>query len=127
VRQEWEKARKVDIDGQYIELSEAPELRDATWLKESLARAKQSLPNGYCGLPPKNNCAHANACLTCPVFITTPEFLPVHRTHLIATEDLLVRARAQGQSRVIEMNERVANNLTSIIKTLENTSEDEEK
>ena len=32
---------------------------------ENLARAKQTLPNGYCGLPLQQTCPHPNACLTC--------------------------------------------------------------
>ena len=43
------------------------------------ARATQALPNGYCGLPVQKTCPHANACLTCPMFLTTAEFLPQHR------------------------------------------------
>jgi hypothetical protein len=37
------------------------------------------LPNGYCGLPVQQNCPHANACLTCRIFLTTLVFLPEHR------------------------------------------------
>jgi len=39
-------------------------LADATWAKDRLARAKQTLPNGYCGLPLQQTCPHANALLT---------------------------------------------------------------
>ena len=41
--------------------------------------SSDSLPNGYCGRPPQQDCPHPNACLTCPDFQTTPEFLDIHR------------------------------------------------
>lgn len=44
--------------------------------------AKQTLPNGYCGLPLQQRCPHPNACLTCDNFLTTSEFLPLHRDQL---------------------------------------------
>jgi hypothetical protein len=79
-----------------------------------------ALPNGYCGLPLQQNCPHANACLTWPVFITTPEFLPQDREQLALTRGIIERARQRGQLRVAEMNQRTADNLLTIITTLEN-------
>ncbi|WIV52853.1 tyrosine-type recombinase/integrase [Amycolatopsis nalaikhensis] len=67
VRRHWEQARKVGISGQTVHLDTDGQLGDAVWLKDRLARTKQSLPNGYCGLPLKQTCPHANDCLTCPV------------------------------------------------------------
>jgi hypothetical protein len=66
---------------------------------ENLARAKQTLPNGYCGLP------QPNACLTCDSFLTTGEFLPQHRDQLTRTERLIAQAEADGRQRLVEMNE----------------------
>jgi len=60
------------------------------------------------------------ACLTCPVFITTPEFLPQHREQLELTRGIIERAQQRGQLRLVEMNERTAGNLTKIIGSLEN-------
>jgi len=51
-------------------------LAEAIWMKNNLARAKMALPNGYCTLPLQQHCEYANACLSCPVFVTTAEFLP---------------------------------------------------
>jgi hypothetical protein len=51
-------------------------MSDAAWALENLSRAKQTLPNGYCGLPLQQTCPHPNACLTCDSFLTTMEFLP---------------------------------------------------
>lgn len=83
-----------------------------------------ALPNGYCGLPIQQSCPHANACLTCPVFITTPEFLPQHRTQLTQTERLIARAEQAGQARVVEMNQRIADNLSNIITALDASDDD---
>lgn len=72
VREHWEKARKVNINGDQVALDPDGPLAEAAWAKQRLARATQALPNGYCGLPVQQRCPHANACLTYPMFITTP-------------------------------------------------------
>jgi site-specific recombinase XerD len=120
VRRHWERARKVDINGNEVTISPESPLADAEWTKQHLSRATQALPNGYCGLPLQQNCPHANACLTCPVFITTPEFLPQHREQLELTRGIIERAQQRGQLRLVEMNQRTADNLTKIIGSLEN-------
>jgi len=74
VRRHWERARKVAITVQPVTLDPAGPLADAAWAKQRLGRITQALPNGYCGLPVQKTCPHANACLTCPMFITTAEF-----------------------------------------------------
>ncbi|WP_460521662.1 hypothetical protein [Flindersiella endophytica] len=71
-----------------------------------------ALPNGYCGLPLQQSCPHANACLTCPVFIT----------QLKLTRGIIERARERGQLRLAEMNQRTADNLLTIITSLEHPS-----
>ncbi|WP_406230529.1 hypothetical protein [Nocardia sp. NBC_01009] len=63
-----------------------------------------------------------DACLTCPVFITTPEFLPQHREQLELTRGIIGRARERGQLRLAEMNQRTADNLLTIITSLETPS-----
>jgi hypothetical protein len=87
--------------------------------KEKLARAKQTLPNGYCGLPLQQSCPHPNACLTCDHFLTTEEFLPLHRDQLERTEQLLADAQRNGNQRLVEMNTPVKLNLARIIEGLE--------
>jgi hypothetical protein len=64
-------------------------------------------------------CPHANACLTCPMFVTTPEFLPRHHAQRKATLQLITAAEAAGHTRVAEMNKQVAENLDNIITALE--------
>ena len=78
VREHWERARKVNAAGQPVQISPDGPLGDAAWAKQRLSRATQALPNGYCQLPLVKTCPHANSCLTCPMFVTTAEFLPQH-------------------------------------------------
>jgi len=122
VRRQWERARKVDINGDEVTISPDYPLADPEWTKQHLSRATQALPNGYCGPPLQLNCPHANACLTCPVFITTPEFLPQHREQLDLTRGIIERAQQRGQLRLVEMNQRTPDNLTKISGSVENDS-----
>jgi integrase len=121
IREQWERARKVDISGQELPPDSGP-LSEAVWMKNNLARAKMALPNGYCTLPLQQSCQYANACLTCPVFVTTAEFLPEHRQQLNATRALIIRAEERGQQRVVEMNRSVETNLLAIISGLTTSS-----
>ena len=88
-------------------------------MKQNLARTKMALPNSYCGLPLQKSCPHANACLTCPLFVTTAEFLPQHRKQLDDTRTLIARAETDGHTRVVEMNRTVEDDLLTIVTTLE--------
>ncbi len=117
VRRHWEQARKVNIAGEAVTIQPDSPLAEVQWTKHRVGLATQALPNGYCGLPVQQTCPHANACLTCPVFITTPEFLDQHREHREQTRRLL--ATAKGQLRLAEMNQQVLGNLDRIIAALE--------
>jgi len=64
-------------------------------------------------------CPHANACLTCPMFVTTAEFLPQHRQHRRQVIQIISAAEARGQQRLAEMNRQVLGSLDNIITTLE--------
>ena len=119
VRDHWEKARKVDAAGQPVQISPDGPLGDAAWAKQQLSRATQALPNGYCQLPLVKTCPHANSCLTCPMFVTTPAFLPQHHAQRRATLQIISAAEASGHARVAEMNRQVAGNLGKIITALE--------
>ena len=119
IREQWERAQKINIRGEPIDTSTDGPLADAAWMKQNLSRAKMALPNGYCGLPLQKSCPHANACLTCPLFITTAEFLPQHHQQLDATRALITRAETDGHTRLAEMNRTVETNLLAIISTLE--------
>ena len=127
LRRVWERfQRRVNIAGELIPLDPAGSpISDAAWALENLARAKQTLPNGYCGLPLQQTCPHPNACLTCDSFLTTAEFLPAHRDQLTRTEQLIAQAEADGRQRLVEMNEPVRLNLIRIIDGLETLEDDD--
>src|SRR6476620_5623205 len=61
IREQWERAQKINIRGEPIDTSTDGPLADAAWMKQNLSRAKMALPNGYCGLPLQKSCPHANA------------------------------------------------------------------
>ena len=119
IREQWERAQKINIRGEPVDTTIDGPLADAEWMKQNLARAKMALPNGYCGLPLQKSCPHANACLTCPLFVTTAEFLPQHHKQLDDTRALIARAETDGHTRLAEMNRTVETNLLTIITTLE--------
>ena len=124
LRREWEKYnQRVNIKGEVISIDPAGPVSEAAWMKERLGRGKLTLPNGYCGLPLQQSCPHPNACLSCDYFLTTGEFLPVHRDQLTETERLIAQAEAEGSEREREMNETVRVNLVRIIEGLESIAE----
>jgi integrase len=128
LRREWERYReRINIRGELIPLDPDGPLSDAAWAKENLARAKQTLPNGYCGLPLQQRCPHPNACLTCDSFLSTAEFLPQHREQLERTRELIASARTAGNDRLVEMNEPVELNLVRIIDGLEALHHDQQE
>jgi ferredoxin len=124
VRRRWEQATRVNINGEPVVIDPAGPLAQAQWAKTRYGIATQTLPNGYCGLPVQRQCPHANACLTCPVFITGPEFLPELREQRHRTLTLITTARGNGHARVTEMNEQVAANLDRMISELETITAD---
>ena len=126
VREHWERARKVNAEGKPVQISPDGPLGDAAWSKQRLSRATQALPNGYCELPMVRVCPHANSCLTCPMFVTTAEFLPQHHAQRQQTLQIITVAEANGQARVAEMNRQVSGNLDKIIASLEDGGEGKE-
>ncbi|MFJ2609915.1 tyrosine-type recombinase/integrase [Streptomyces sp. NPDC087425] len=125
VRRHWEQATKVNINGERVSLDSDGPLGQAQWAKTRYGIATQTLPNGYCGLPVQKTCPHANACLTCPVFITGPEFLPELREQHTRTLTLIDNAKSCGHTRMTEMNQQVADNLDRMIGELADSQEDE--
>jgi hypothetical protein len=53
------------------------------------------------------------------MFLTTAEFLPQHRQQHRHTLQIISAAEARGQTRMVEMNRQVADNLKKIITALE--------
>ena len=111
VRRHWEAARKVNARGETVSLDPAGPLAEAAWAKQQLSRATQALPNGYCQLPVVKTCPHANSCLTCPMFLTTAEFLPQHHAQREQALQIITAAEANGRARLAEMNQQVAGKL----------------
>jgi len=125
LKREFEKYnQRVNIRGEVIAIDPAGLVSDAAWTKERLARAKQTLPNGYCGLPLQQSCPHPNACLTCDHFLTTEQFLPVHLEQLTETDRMIAEATAQGSERKREMNESVRLNLVRVIEGLQSLTDE---
>lgn len=127
VRRHWEAARKVNINGEVVTFDPDGPLAEAAWGKQRLSRATQALPNGYCGLPVVQSCPHANSCLTCPMFPPTDEFLPQHRQQHQQTLQIITTAEARGQTRMVEVNRQVADNLERIIAGPEAGNDDQQQ
>jgi hypothetical protein len=122
-RQACPSGSEVNAEGQPVQISPDGRLGDAAWSKHRMSRATQALPNGYCELPMVRVCPHANSCLTCPMFVTTAEFLPQHHAQRQQTLQIITAAEANGQARVAEMNHQVAVNLGKIITALEDSGQ----
>jgi ferredoxin len=115
---------RVNIRGERIALPADGPLEEAAWMKERIARAKQALPNGYCGLPLVQSCPHPNACLTCESFLTDGSFRAVHEQQQGETRRLLEKARKQDNVRLIEMLERDEQSLSRILEGLDAVEHD---
>ena len=125
LRRKWEQGQqRINIRGEIVSLDLDGELSDAAWAKEQIARAKQSLPNGWCGLPLQQTCPHPNACLTCPAFLTDQTFLTQHREQLARTEQLIKLGQANGNQRLVEINQATKISLEAIIDRAEQLERD---
>lgn len=121
VRQAFDEfcQQRVDLHGERIAYDPIGVTADAEWTKHNMARVQASLPNGYCGRPPQQDCPHPNACLTCPDFQTTPAFLDVHRRQRDDTRTLIATAESDGRFRLAANHRQVHDNLDQLIDSLE--------
>lgn len=110
---------RINIRGERIALPLDGPLGEAAWMKERIARARQALPNGYCGLPLVQTCPHPNACLSCDNFLTDGSFRAVHEQQLQHTRHLRERAGEQGSLRLVEVLEHDERSLTRILDGLD--------
>jgi len=117
-------ATRVDVDGKRLAFDAEAPTADAEWVKQHYGRVEASLPNGFCGRPPQQDCPHPNACLTCPDFQTTVEFLPVHRRQADETRKLVLAAEEGGRHRLADNHRRVLGHLEQIIPALESLAGD---
>jgi integrase len=121
IRAEFERycQTRVDVEGRLLGFDPQAVTANAEWVKHQLSRAADTLPNGYCGRPPQQDCPHPNACLTCPDFQTTAEFLPVHRRQAELTRELLDAAQTTGRNRQADNHRKVLISLDKIIGSLQ--------
>jgi site-specific recombinase XerD len=110
---------RVNIHGELIERDTDGPVGEAAWMKENIARARQALPNGYCGLPLQQSCPHPNACLSCSNFLTDESHRQTHVEHLTHVEEMIDKAKANGWQRIAEVNERDRLSLISILEGLD--------
>lgn len=88
------------------------------WMKERLTA--QILPNGVCGRPVAlGECGKCNACLSCPDFRTSAEFLDVHKSHLAQTRHFMKAAKAAGWVNQLDGAKELEGRLLRIIEKLE--------
>ena len=113
------QAQRINVSGEPIGYDPDALTASAEWVKHNLNRVRDSLPNGYCGRPAQQDCPHPNACLTCPDFQTTPQFLQIHRRQAATNSRLIAQADANGQQRLAQNLRRVQANLERIIPALE--------
>lgn len=85
---------KLRADGSRVQFSR--EDHDSLHLFD---RADRFLPNGWCLLPPLQNCDKGNACLTCSVFVTDQTHDTALARQLKETEELIARSTAAFQQR----------------------------
>ena len=111
--------QRVNLAGEPIIYDPVGITADAEWTKHNMARVQASLPNGYCGRPPQQDCPHPNACLTCPDFQTTPAFLDIHRRQRDQTRTLIATAEADGHFRLAANHRQVHDNLDQLIEALD--------
>lgn len=111
--------QRVNIRGERIALPIEGPMAEAAWMKERIARAKQALPNGYCGLPLVHTCPHPNACLSCDSFLTDASFRTIHEQQLQQTDRLLRDAQANEQMRLVDVLQRDQTSLQRILDGLE--------
>jgi hypothetical protein len=117
-------ATRVNIAGERLPFEPEAPTSAAEWVKHHLSRIQASLPNGFCGRPPQQDCPHPNACLTCPDFQTSIEFLPTHRRQVDETRRLVAAAEHDGHRRLADNHRVVLGHLERIVTTLESMSRD---
>lgn len=87
------------------------------WLRENLD--KQALANGFCCLPCQIRCPHTNSCIHCNNFITSLDYLDVHKKQLELLENNLELYKTNGYVSNVATTEKDIKKLKEIIKRLE--------
>lgn len=124
LKEEWLATKeRVNAAGERVALTTPLIDDDAAWLKHQLARAKQTLPDGECGLPIQQSCPHPNACHSCPNFLTDERYRPVLEEQLARAEQRVADAEHAGHARLAEINRPDGINLRRIIDGLDRLGE----
>jgi len=124
LKQEWLATKeRVNAAGERVPLTTPLIDDDAAWLKHQLARAKQTLPDGECGLPIQQNCPHPNACHSCPHFLTDERYRPMLEEQLTRAEQRVADAERAGHERLAEINRPDVLDLRRIIAGLDRLGE----
>lgn len=92
------------------------------WLRENLD--KQALSNGFCCLPCQTKCPHTNSCIHCNNFITSLDYLDVHKRQLELLESNLELYKANGYVSNVATTEKDIKKLKDIIERLERGKND---
>jgi len=123
---EWLATKdRINSAGERVELL-TPEITDeAAWLKHQLARAKQTLPDGECGLPIQQSCPHPNRCHSCPNFLTDERYRPVLEEQLERAQAKLTSAEQAGHERAAEINRPDVLDLRRILDALDRLADDQ--
>ena len=90
--------QRVNLAGEGIAYDPGGLTAEAERTEHNMARVQASLPNGYCGRPPQQDCPHPNACLTCHDFQTTPAYLNIHRRQRDQTRLLIAALEGIGDT-----------------------------
>jgi integrase len=123
LKQEWLASKeRVNAAGERVPLATPLIDSDAAWLKHQLARAKQTLPDGECGLPIQQSCPHPNACHSCPHFLTGERYRPVLEEQRARAEQRLADAERAGHERLAEINRPDVLDLRRILAGLDQLS-----
>jgi hypothetical protein len=126
LKREWLATReRINAAGERVALTTPVVDDDAAWLKHQLARAKQTLPDGECGLPIQQSCPHPNACHSCPHFVTDERYRPVLEEQLARAEQRVADAERAGHERLAEINRPDVLDLRRIIAGLDCLRDDE--
>jgi hypothetical protein len=101
------QSQRGNIAGEPASYGPGSPAASAQRVRHHLNRVRDSLPNGYRGRPAQQDRPHPNACLTCPDFQTTPEFLQIRRRQAASNSPLTEQAQGRGQLRLAENLRRV--------------------
>ena len=89
-------ARKVNTKGETVTIDPNRPLAEANWAKQWLGRVTQGLAQRLLRASDPNDVSARRCCLTCPMFVTTTEFLPPHRDHRQQVLQIISGANARG-------------------------------